>query len=51
MQERVNFEPVIETSFGGTRAEIRIMYIWMEDLLPVCLRPHGTGGYDERGPQ
>jgi hypothetical protein len=37
LQERVNFEPVIETPFGLTRAEIRIMYIWLDDLLPVSL--------------
>ena len=37
LQERVNFEPVIETPFGKTRAEVRIMYIWLEDLLPVSL--------------
>ena len=35
LQEKMNFEPVIETPFGGTKAEIRIMYIWMEELLPV----------------
>jgi hypothetical protein len=28
MQERVSFAPVIETPFGGTQAEIRIMYVW-----------------------
>jgi hypothetical protein len=28
MQERVNFEPVIETPAGPTRAEVRIMYLW-----------------------
>jgi hypothetical protein len=37
LQERVNFEPVIETPFGKTRAEIRIMYIWLDELLPVSL--------------
>ncbi|HTT60397.1 MAG TPA: hypothetical protein VMG35_01100 [Bryobacteraceae bacterium] len=37
LQERVNFEPVIETPHGKTRAEIRIMYIWLDDLLPVSL--------------
>jgi len=35
LQEKLNFEPVIETPFGGTKAEIRIMYIWVEELLPV----------------
>jgi hypothetical protein len=37
LQERVNFEPVIETPHGNTRAEIRIMYIWLDQLLPVSL--------------
>src|SRR5271165_3053931 len=35
LQERMQFEPVIETPFGGTKAEIRIMYIWLDELLPV----------------
>jgi hypothetical protein len=35
LQEKMNFEPVIETPFGGTKAEVRIMYIWLEQLLPV----------------
>jgi hypothetical protein len=35
LQERVNFEPVIETPFGKTKAEVRVMYIWLEELLPV----------------
>src|SRR5579863_4189672 len=35
LQEKLNFEPVIETPFGGTKAEIRIMYICVEELLPV----------------
>jgi len=35
LQERVYFEPVIETPFGSTKAEVRIMYIWLDELLPV----------------
>lgn len=35
LQERVQFEPVIDTPFGKTKAEVRIMYIWMEKMLPV----------------
>ncbi len=35
LQERVAFEPVIQTPFGMTNAEIRIMYIWTDRLLPV----------------
>ena len=35
LQERLNFEPVIETPFGGTKAEVRVMYIWLDELRPV----------------
>jgi hypothetical protein len=35
LQERLHFEPVIETPFGGTKAEVRVMYIWLEKLTPV----------------
>jgi hypothetical protein len=28
LQERVSFEPVVETPFGMTQAEIRVMYVW-----------------------
>jgi hypothetical protein len=35
LQERMNFEPVIETPHGGTKAEVRIMYIWVDELQPV----------------
>lgn len=35
LQQKMTFEPVIETPFGPTKAEIRIMYIWLEKLLPV----------------
>jgi hypothetical protein len=35
LQERLHFEPVIETPFGATKAEVRVMYIWLEKLQPV----------------
>jgi hypothetical protein len=35
LQERVNFEPVIETPFGATKAEVRVMYVWHEELRAV----------------
>jgi hypothetical protein len=35
LQERMHFEPVIETPFGVTKAEVRVMYIWLEELTPV----------------
>jgi hypothetical protein len=35
LQERMNFEPVVETPFGANKAEVRIMYIWLDELLPV----------------
>lgn len=35
LQERMHFEPVIETPFGGTKAEVRVMYVWLDELVPV----------------
>ena len=35
LQERLHFEPVIETPFGGTKAEVRVMYVWLDELRPV----------------
>ena len=35
LQERLHFEPVIETPHGKTKAEIRVMYIWLEQMVPV----------------
>ena len=37
LQERMRFEPVIDTPHGMTQAEIRIMYAWPEggDITPV----------------
>ena len=35
LQERMHFEPVIDTPFGPTRAEVRVMYVWVEKLTPV----------------
>ena len=35
LQERMNFEPVIETPLGATKAEVRVMYIWLDELTPV----------------
>jgi hypothetical protein len=35
LQERMHFEPVIETPFGGTKAEVRVMYVWLEELKAV----------------
>jgi hypothetical protein len=35
LQERLHFEPVIETPFGGTKVEVRVMYIWVDELIPV----------------
>ena len=31
LQQRVNFAPLVETPHGGTKAEIRVMYIWPEN--------------------
>ena len=37
LQERMRFEPVIDTPYGLTQAEIRIMYVWPkgQELMPV----------------
>ena len=35
LQERVRFDPVIETPHGPTQVEIRIMYLWTDRLTPV----------------
>jgi len=35
LQERMHFEPVIETPLGGTKAEVRVMYVWLDELRPV----------------
>ena len=35
LQERMHFEPVIDTPFGKTKAEVRVMYIWIDELTPV----------------
>jgi hypothetical protein len=34
LQERLDFAPVIETPHGPTQAELRIMYIWLDELRP-----------------
>ena len=35
LQERLSFEPVIATPQGMTKVEVRIMYVWVDELLPV----------------
>ncbi|MDP8979962.1 MAG: hypothetical protein M3O35_05150 [Acidobacteriota bacterium] len=30
LQEKIEFAPVIETPFGPTKAEVRIMYVWLD---------------------
>jgi hypothetical protein len=35
LQERLNFTPVVETPHGTTKVELRVMYIWLDDLIPV----------------
>ena len=35
LQERLDFEPVIETPMGMTKAEVRVMYVWLDKLTPV----------------
>jgi hypothetical protein len=35
LQERLHFAPVIETPHGGTKVEVRVMYVWVDELTPV----------------
>ena len=35
LQERLNFTPVVETPYGTTKVELRLMYVWLDELLPV----------------
>ena len=35
LQERLHFEPVIQTPLGATKAEVRVMYVWQEQLQAV----------------
>jgi hypothetical protein len=35
LQERMNFTPVVETPFGAAKVELRLMYVWLDNLLPV----------------
>jgi hypothetical protein len=35
LQERLNFTPLVETPYGLTKVELRIMYVWLDQLLPV----------------
>jgi len=35
LQERMNFTPVVETPHGATKVELRIMYVWLDQLVPV----------------
>jgi hypothetical protein len=35
LQERLDFTPVVETPHGATKVELRIMYIWLDELRPV----------------
>ena len=40
LQERMRFEPVIATPHGATQAELRIMFLWVDELKagPVIVR-------------
>jgi hypothetical protein len=35
LQERLNFTPVVDTPPGMTKVELRIMYVWLDELRPV----------------
>ena len=52
LQERITFEPVIDTPHGPTQAEIRMMYVWTDRLRPrPAARPHGPRQDDGRRSQ
>ena len=38
LQERIAFEPVIDTPHGPTQAEIRMMYVWTDRAACRCCR-------------
>ena len=35
LQERLSFTPVVETPHGLTKVELRLMYVWLRELVPV----------------
>ena len=35
LQERMNFTPLVETPYGLTKVELRTMYVWLDELVPV----------------
>jgi len=35
LQERLNFTPVVETPHGATKVELRLMYVWLDKLVPA----------------
>ena len=35
LQERMNFTPLVETPYGLTKVELRIMYVWLDQFVPV----------------
>jgi hypothetical protein len=35
LQKRVDFRPVVDTPFGPTKIEVRIMYVWLDRLRAV----------------
>ena len=35
LQERVDFKPVIDTPYGTAKVEVRIMYLWLDEMRPV----------------
>ena len=37
LQRRMKFEPLIETPLGRTQAEVRVMYLWLDELKAVSL--------------
>jgi hypothetical protein len=36
LQERIEYGGIVETPYGATKAEVRIMYIWLDELCAVA---------------
>jgi hypothetical protein len=49
LQERVDFQPVIETPYGPTKMEIRVMYLWINDGLRAVNTIIRTGRGSQMG--
>ena len=52
LQEKITFEPVIDTPHGPTQAEIRMMFVWTgSSCVPCCRWSAWAAANDGRRPQ